>query len=108
LFLKEKIDTCSKDNLYTRISSKIINIYFYYFRKKTAELRTAYTHDKAHIETNVAFDAAGPILNGTIVLGHQGWLAGYQYVFNTARSTLTKNNFAVGFRAKDFTLHANM
>jgi len=76
--------------------------------KKTAELRTAYTHDKAHIETNVAFDAAGPILNGAIVLGHQGWLAGYQYVFNTARSTLTKNNFAVGFRAKDFTLYANM
>jgi hypothetical protein len=76
--------------------------------KKTAELRTAYTHDKAHVETNVAFDTAGPILNGAIVLGHQGWLAGYQYVFNTARSTLTKNNFAVGFRAKDFTLYANM
>jgi len=76
--------------------------------KKTAELRTAYTHDKAHVETNVAFDNAGPILNGAIVLGHQGWLAGYQYVFNTARSLLTKNNFAVGFRAKDFTLYANM
>ncbi|CAF0807564.1 unnamed protein product [Adineta ricciae] len=76
--------------------------------KKTAELRTAYTHDKAHVETNVAFDAAGPILNGAVVLGHQGWLAGYQYVFNTARSMLTKNNFAVGFRAKDFTLYANM
>ncbi|CAF0732405.1 unnamed protein product [Adineta steineri] len=76
--------------------------------KKTAELRTAYTHDKAHVETNVAFDSAGPILNGAVVLGHQGWLAGYQYVFNTARSALTKNNFAVGFRAKDFTLYANM
>ncbi|CAF2383941.1 unnamed protein product [Rotaria sp. Silwood2] len=77
-------------------------------RKKTAELRTAYTHDRAHIETNVVFDNAGPILNGAIVLGHQGWLAGYQYVFNTARSLLTKNNFAVGFKAKDFTLYANM
>lgn len=76
--------------------------------KKSAELRTAYTHDKAHVETNVAFDPAGPILNGAVVLGHQGWLAGYQYVFNTARSVLTKNNFAVGFRAKDFTLYANM
>lgn len=76
--------------------------------KKTAELRTAYTHDRAHIETNVAFDPSGPILNGAIVLGHQGWLAGYQYVFNTAKSLMTKNNFAVGFRAKDFTLHANM
>jgi len=76
--------------------------------KKTAELRTAYTHDKAHVETNIAFDKDGPILNGALVLGHQGWLAGYQYVFNTARSALTKNNFAVGFKAKDFTLFANM
>jgi len=76
--------------------------------KKTADLRTAYTHDKAHIETNIAFDAAGPILNGAVVLGHQGWLAGYQYVYSTAKAALTKNNFAVGFKAKDFTLYANM
>ncbi|CAF3664601.1 unnamed protein product [Rotaria sordida] len=76
--------------------------------KKTAELRTTYTHDRAHVETNVAFDNNGPILNGAIVVGHQGWLAGYQYVFNTARSLLTKNNFSVGFKAKDFTLYANM
>lgn len=76
--------------------------------KKTAELRTAYTHDKAHVETNVVFDPAGPILNGAIVLAHQGWLTGYQYVFNTARSGLTKNNFVASFRAKDFTLYANM
>lgn len=76
--------------------------------KKTAELRTTYVHDRAHVETNMFFDDAGPLLNGAIVLGHQGWLAGYQYVFNTARSSLTKNNFAVGFKAKDFTLYANM
>jgi voltage-dependent anion channel protein 2 len=76
--------------------------------KRPAELRTAYTHDKAHVESDVTFDSAGPLLNGAVVLGHQGWLVGYQYVFNTAKSLLTKNNFAVGFRAKDFTLYANM
>jgi hypothetical protein len=76
--------------------------------KKTADLRTAYTHDKAHVETNISFDAAGPILNGALVLGHQGWLAGYQYVYSTAKATLTKNSFAVGFKAKDFTLFADM
>jgi len=81
---------------------------FFCFRKKTAELRTAYTHDKAHVETNVAFDNAGPILNGAIVLGYQGWLAGYQYVYSTAKAALTKNNFAAGFKGKDFTLFANL
>ena len=76
--------------------------------KKAADLRTSYVHDKAHIETNISSDAAGPILNGAIVLGHQGWLAGYQYVYSTAKATLTKNNFGVGYKGKDFTLFANM
>jgi len=76
--------------------------------KKTADLRTTYVHDKAHVETNIGFDAAGPILNGAIVLGHQGWLAGYQYVYSTAKAALTKNNFGVGYKAKDFTLFANL
>ncbi|CAF1031069.1 unnamed protein product [Adineta steineri] len=76
--------------------------------KKTADLRTSYVHDKAHVETNIGFDAAGPILNGAIVLGHQGWLAGYQYVYSTAKGALTKNNFGVGYKAKDFTLFANL
>ncbi|CAF1148605.1 unnamed protein product [Rotaria sordida] len=76
--------------------------------KKTAELRTTYIHDKAQIETNIGSDAAGPILNGAIVLGYQGWSAGYQYVYSTAKAGLTKSNFAVGYKAKDFTLFANL
>ncbi|CAF1484630.1 unnamed protein product [Adineta ricciae] len=76
--------------------------------KKTADLRTSFVHDKAHVETNIGFDAAGPILNGAVVLGHQGWLAGYQYVYSTAKAALTKNNFAVGFKGRDFTLFANL
>jgi hypothetical protein len=41
-------------------------------------------------------------------LGHQGFLAGYQYVYSTAKAALTKNNFAAGFKGKDFTLFANL
>ena len=48
------------------------------------------------METNIGFDAAGPILNGSVVVGHQGWLAGYQYVYSTAKAALTKNNFFIG------------
>jgi voltage-dependent anion channel protein 2 len=80
----------------------------FFSRKKTADLRTSYVHDKAHIETNIGFDATSPILNGAVVLGHQGWSVGYQYVYSTAKAALTKNNFAVGFKAKDFTLFANL
>lgn len=76
--------------------------------KKTADLRTSYVHDKAHVETNIASDAAGPILNGAVVFGHQGWLAGYQYVYSTTKAALTKNSFAIGYKAKDFTLFANL
>ena len=77
-------------------------------RKKTADLRTTYVHDRAQVETNVAFDAAGPIVNGSAVVGHQGWLAGFQYVYSTARAALTKHTFAVGYKAKDFTIFANL
>ncbi|CAF1056757.1 unnamed protein product [Didymodactylos carnosus] len=76
--------------------------------KKTAALRSAFQADKVHVETNIDFDTAGPILNGSVVLGHMGWLAGYNYVYSTAKAALTKNNFAVGYKAKDFTLYANM
>jgi len=76
--------------------------------KKTADLRTTYVHDKAQVETNIGFDATGPILNGSVVLGHQGWSTGYQYVYSTAKGALTKNNFAIGYKAKDFTLFANL
>merc|ERR1712029_798566 len=37
-----------------------------------------------------------------------GWLGGYQMAFDTSKSQLTKNNFAIGYSAKDFTLHTNV
>lgn len=82
--------------------------FLYNFRKKTAELRTTYVHDKAQIETNITSDGSGPALNGALVLGYQGWLAGYQYAYSTAKSALTKSNFALGYKAKDFTLNATL
>ena len=76
--------------------------------KKTAELRTTYVHDKAQIETNIGSDGSGPALNGSLVLGFQGWTAGYQYAYSTTKAALTKSNFALGYKAKDFTLFANL
>jgi len=36
---------------------------------------------------------------------YNGWLVGYQTVFDTAKSKVTQNNFAVGYSKDDITLH---
>lgn len=51
---------------------------------------------------------AGPTIQAAAVLGYEGWLAGYQLAFDTAKSKLTQNNFAFGYRAGDFQLHTSV
>lgn len=74
----------------------------FYFSKKTADLRTTYVHDKAHVETNITAETGSPNVNGAVVLGHRGFLAGYSYAYSTARGALTRSNALVGFEGKDF------
>jgi voltage-dependent anion channel protein 2 len=38
----------------------------------------------------------------------QGWLLGYQMAFDSGKSKLTKNNFAVGYSTGDFVIHTNV
>ena len=47
-------------------------------------------------------------LNATAVMGHNGWLAGYQTCFDISKSSITKSNFGVGYSAKDFVLHTSL
>jgi hypothetical protein len=42
------------------------------------------------------------------VLAFEGWLAGYQMSFDTAKSKLSQNNFALGYKAADFQLHTHV
>jgi len=76
--------------------------------KKSGKVKTAYKQDYINLNCDVDFDFAGPTVNGAAVVGYQGWVAGYQMAFDTSKSKLTKNNFAVGYTASDFTLHANV
>uniref|UniRef100_A0A4W5QKX1 Non-selective voltage-gated ion channel VDAC3 n=1 Tax=Hucho hucho TaxID=62062 RepID=A0A4W5QKX1_9TELE len=50
----------------------------------------------------------GPIIHAAAVVGYEGWLAGYQMAFDTAKSKLAQNNFALGYKAGDFQLHTNV
>lgn len=76
--------------------------------KKSGVLKTAYKHDKFLLNTDVDLDLAGPVVHNSLVVGHLGWLFGLQTSFDTAKSQLTRNNFAVGYQASDFTLHTNV
>ena len=42
------------------------------------------------------------------MLAFEGWLAGYQMSFDTAKSKLSQNNFAMGYKAADFQLHTRV
>jgi len=76
--------------------------------KKSGKIKTAYKQDYVNINADVDFDFAGPTIHGAAVLGYNGWLAGYQMSFDTAKSKLARSNFAVGYTTDDFTLHTNV
>ena len=40
------------------------------------------------------FDIAGPSIRGALVLGYEGWLAGYQMNFETSKSRVTQSKTA--------------
>lgn len=73
--------------------------------KKSGKIKTGYKQDYVNTNVDVDFDFAGPTVHGAAVVGYNGWLAGYQMAFDTAKSKLAKSNFAVGYTSGDFTLH---
>lgn len=76
--------------------------------KKNAVVSTAYKGDCFNATTDLDYNAGSPLVNASLVLAHQGWLAGTQVAFDTSKSKLTKSNFAVGYSNKDVVLHSNV
>lgn len=85
-----------------------ISVCFYCCSKKSAKLKTSYKRDYVNVGCDLDFDMAGPTVHAVAVLGYEGWLAGYQLAFDTAKSKVTQNNFALGYKAGDFQLHTNV
>jgi voltage-dependent anion channel protein 2 len=75
---------------------------------KNGKIKADYKHDMVTVAADMDLNLGGPVVNASAVVGHQGWLAGYQMAFDTSKSQLTKNNFAIGFSNGDFTLHTNV
>uniref|UniRef100_A0A4W4EYQ8 Non-selective voltage-gated ion channel VDAC2 n=1 Tax=Electrophorus electricus TaxID=8005 RepID=A0A4W4EYQ8_ELEEL len=76
--------------------------------KKSGKVKTAYKREYVNLGCDVDFDFAGPTIHGAAVVGYEGWLAGYQMTFDTAKSKMSQNNFAVGYKTGDFQLHTNV
>ena len=82
------------------------NLFFCPHRKKSGKLKTAFKRDFVNVGCDIDFE--GPVVHAAAVLGYEGWLAGYQMAFDTAKSKLTQNNFALAHIAGDFQLHTNV
>ncbi|KAK2147656.1 hypothetical protein LSH36_543g05016 [Paralvinella palmiformis] len=76
--------------------------------KKSGKIKTGYKQEYINANCDVDFDFAGPTINGAAVVGYSGWLAGYQFAFDTSKSKLARSNFAVGYSTDDFTLHTSV
>ena len=79
-----------------------------FYRKKSGKLKASYKRDCFSLGSNVDIDFSGPTIYGWAVLAFEGWLAGYQMSFDTAKSKLSQNNFALGYKAADFQLHTHV
>merc|ERR1711915_1055532 len=73
---------------------------------KSGSLKTEYKHDAAMVTADM--DLGLSAINATAVVGHKGWLAGYQTCFDLTKSAVTKNNFGLGYTAPDFVLHTSV
>ncbi|MEJ1284954.1 voltage-dependent anion channel 3 [Cricetulus griseus] len=76
--------------------------------KKSGKLKASFRRDCFSLGSNVDIDFSGPTIYGWAVLAFEGWLAGYQMSFDTAKSKLSQNNFALGYKAEDFQLHTHV
>merc|ERR1712027_110537 len=68
---------------------------------KTGKIKAEYKHDLVTLNSDVDLNLGGPLVNASAVIGHQGWLAGYQAAFDTSKSKLTKNNFVLDTNVND-------
>lgn len=56
---------------------------------------------------DVDFDMAGPSIPGALVLGYEGWLAGYQMNFETANLSDSERLYRC-YKTSEFQLHTNV
>jgi len=103
-----KSELSFEDNILKGLKVGLDTTYSPVSGKKSGVLKSTYKHDKLYANLDVDLDVAGPVLHKSLVIGHLGWLLGVQFSYDTAKAELSRNNFAIGYQANDFTLHTNV
>ncbi|TRY80737.1 hypothetical protein TCAL_04340 [Tigriopus californicus] len=75
---------------------------------KNGKIKAEYKHDTLAAQADMDMNMGGPLVNASLVLGHQGWLAGYQMAFDSTKSKITRNNIGLGYAKGDFVFHSNV
>jgi len=75
---------------------------------KNGKLKAEMKSSASLVTMETDLNLEGPILNTSAVMGHKGWLAGLQMVYDSSKSKLIKNNFSLGYSTGDFVLHSNI
>lgn len=73
---------------------------------KGGKISAEYKHDTATISADM--DLGLSAINASAVVGHKGWLAGYNTTFDIGKSALTKHHVGLGYAAPDFVLHTSV
>ncbi|XP_026784975.2 voltage-dependent anion-selective channel protein 1 isoform X1 [Pangasianodon hypophthalmus] len=76
--------------------------------KKSGKIKTNYKREHINLECDVDYDINGTAVHGAVVVGYDGWLAGYQITFEARKNRVTQSNFAIGYKTKEFQLHTNV
>uniref|UniRef100_A0A0P4VTF0 Putative voltage-dependent anion-selective channel-like protein n=1 Tax=Rhodnius neglectus TaxID=72488 RepID=A0A0P4VTF0_9HEMI len=72
---------------------------------KSLRMKAEFKNESCALNLYTDFKSGGPVIRSGAVLGYGGWLCGYQASFDTSKSKLTENKFAMGFSTKDFILN---
>ena len=61
-------------------------LYWFQTGAKSGKVKAEYKHDLVTVNSDVDINLGGPLVNASAVVGHKGWLAGYQLAFDTGKS----------------------
>lgn len=64
--------------------------------------------DLINLTSDVDFDPAGALVNGTAVIGSKEFLFGSQVTYDPNQRKLIKTNFSAGYNTHDYAVHGNL
>lgn len=102
------VDMSIEDKLLEGLKTTFVSSFNPSTAKKKGTMKTSYKNDYVSGDINVDLAYAGPTINGSLVCGYKGWLAGYQMAFNTSKKALSANNFALGYDAGNHIVHGTV